>query len=118
MADAGVVVASKPYRKVVNKFAEALRVDPNHTQTPSEDFRDMLALMDQKSRERAVEWYRRGLRRGFDEATTAVAEGKIKFKDGTLVCPGKVVLTCKIRFRGLKPKAQEFEFTADELGFE
>lgn len=109
--------ASATYRKVVNKVAQALRVDPNHTRYPSEDLESITDLIDEKSKERALQWYRRGLRRGFEEACDAIAEGKLELKNGSLYCPNEVVISVRIKFKDTPRVEKEFVFSADELGF-
>lgn len=61
-----VGASSATYRKVVKKIAEVLRIDPEHARHPSEDFETISDVIDDKSRDRAMEWYRRGLRSGFE----------------------------------------------------
>jgi hypothetical protein len=115
---AGITVACRTYRKAVNKTAQALGIPPIHTGYPSYDFDDMLVAMDAKSRERALKLYRLGIRAGYDEATAAVANGKLWFDEGgDLVCPGKVTITRNVKFAGHKRKAVKFTYTAAELGF-
>jgi hypothetical protein len=109
--------ASATYRKAVNKVAQALRIDPNHTRYPSEDFESISDLIDEKSRERAFQWYRRGLRRGFEEACDAIVEGKLELKGNTLYCPNKVVISVRMKFKDAPRVEHEFTFSADDLGF-
>lgn len=109
--------SSKTYKKVVNTLAKVLRVKPNHGEFPSEDFQDMADLVDEKSKERAMKWYRRGLRRGFEGACDAILDDKLELKKGTLYCPSEVVISVRVKFRGEKWQDKEFTFTADELGF-
>lgn len=109
--------ASATYRKAVNKVAQAIRVDPNHTRYPSEDFESISDLIDEKSRERALQWYRRGLRRGFEEACDAIVEGKLELKGKTLYCPNEVVISVRVKFKDTSRSEMEFTFSADELGF-
>ena len=109
--------SSATYRKAVNKVAEVLRIDPNHTRYPSEDFEAISDVIDEKSRERALEWYRRGLRRGFEEACDAIVDGELEFKNKTLYCPSEVVISVRVKFRGIPRQEKEFTFSADDLGF-
>jgi hypothetical protein len=76
-------------------------------------------LVDVKSRERALKWYRMGLRRGFAEATDAVVDGGLEYKarTRTLYCPKKVVISVGVAFRGVLREEKQFTFTAKELGF-
>lgn len=110
--------ASKTYRNVVNKTAKALRVDPIHTKYPSEDFDSILAVMDEKSQKRALEFYRLGLRRGYDKATTDVANGILYFENEKLIFPkDKITITVHIRFTGCARRTEKFKFSANDLGF-
>ena len=71
------------------------------------------------SKERALQWYRRGLLRGFKEACDAVVEGKLEFKENTLYCPPKVVISVRIQFKGTSGmEEKKYTFTAEELGFD
>ena len=110
--------ASATYRKAVNTIAEALRIDPQHTRYPSEDLDIHAELIDEKSKERALEWYRRGLKRGFINACDAILEGDIELKGNTLIAPKKVFISVRIKFKGEKRKDEEFIFSSHDLGFE
>lgn len=112
-----ISASSATYRKAVNRVAKVLRVEPDHTRYPSEDFEAIADLIDEKSKERALQWYRRGLRRGFEEACDAVVDGKLEFKDGTLYCPSEVVISVRVRFKDTARIEKEYLFTAEELGF-
>lgn len=112
-----VGASSATYRKAVNKISDVLNLDPHHTKYPSEDFESAIELIDEESRKRALKWYKRGLRRGFEEACDAVVNGDLELKGDTLYCPSKVVISVRVKFRGMEAKDKEFEFTADELGF-
>jgi hypothetical protein len=109
--------ASATYRKAVNKLAKVLRIAPNHTKRPSEDFESISDLVDDKSKARALQWYKRGLRRGFEEACDAVVSRALELKNGTLYCPNEVIITVRVRFKGSEPESKEFVFSADDLGF-
>lgn len=109
--------ASATYRKAVNTIAAALRIDPQHTRYPSEDLDIHAELIDEKSKERALEWYRRGLKRGFINACDAILEGDIEMKGNTLYSPKKVSISVRVKFKGEKWKDEEFIFSSDDLGF-
>ena len=110
-------VASATYRKAVNKIADALRIDPQHTRYPSEDLDIHADQIDEKSKERALKMYRKGLRRGFINACDAILEGDLELKKNILYAPKKVTISVRIKFKGKKWKTEEFEFSSDELGF-
>ena len=109
--------SSKTYRKVVNKIAKVLRIKPNHSSFPSDDFEEMADLVDEKSKERAMKWYRRGIKRGFEEACDAILENEIELKNNTLTCPNEIIVSVRVKFRDEEWQDKEFKFTADELGF-
>ena len=110
-------VASATYRKAVNKISDALRINPQHTKYPSEDLETNSELIDGQSKERAMEWYRRGLRRGFINACDAILEGNLELKNSTLYSPEKIVISVRARFKGNKKQDKEFTFSSEELGF-
>ena len=109
--------APATYRKCVNRVARTLREPAQHTGYPSDDLEAVIDLIDVKSRERALEWYRRGIRRGFIEACDALLDGQLEMKEGTLYCPSDVVISVRVKFRGEPWERRTFEFTADELEF-
>jgi hypothetical protein len=109
--------SSKTYRKVINKLAKVLRVKPNHSEFPSEDFQNMADLVDEKSKKRPMRWYRRGIRRGFEEPCDAILNKSLELKKGTLYCPNDLVISVRVKFRGEEWQDKEFTFTANELGF-
>jgi hypothetical protein len=110
--------ASPTYRKAVNKIADALQIDPLHTKYPSEDLDFHVDQIDEKSKDRALKMYRKGLKRGFINACDAILEGDLEIKDKTLYAPKKVTISVKIKFKGEKWRSEEFVFSSKELGFE
>ena len=112
-----VHAASATYRKAVNKVAKTLRVPPNHTRYPSEDFDAVTGLIDEEAKKRALHWYERGIRRGFVEACDAILDGQLELKAGTLYCPSKIVISVRIKFRGDEWQDRDFEFKAGDLDF-
>jgi len=106
------------YRKVVNRVAKMLKEPPNHSKYPSDDFEAIADRIDEKARKRALEWYRRGIRRGFIEACDAMLDGQLKLKGSTLRCPSEVVISVRVKFRGEKWQKKQFTFSAEDLEFE
>jgi hypothetical protein len=117
--DSSVAVAasSATYRKATNKLAKAIRISPKHSSYPSGDFEAVTGLIDQKSRGRALKWYKRGIRLGFIEACNALLDGRLEFKNGTLYCPNKFTVSRKMRFRGQAMHELHFKFKAEDLDF-
>jgi hypothetical protein len=96
---------------------ETLRIPPNHTRYPSGDFETVTGLIDEKAKERALQWYERGIRRGFIEACDAFLDGQLELKAGTLYCPSKVVISVRVKFRGDDWQNRDFEFKAEDIDF-
>lgn len=115
MSSAGA--SSATYRKVVNRIATTLRQPAKHTRYPSDDFEAVAGRIDPESRQRALEWYRRGIRRGFIEACDALLDGQLQLKGRTLHSPPSVVISMRVRFRGERWRQQRFDFSAAELDF-
>jgi len=112
-----VDASSATYRKAVNKIAQELREPAHHTKFPSDDFDAIADLIDPQSRKRALEWYKRGIRRGFIEACDAVLDGQLKLKNKTLLCPPKVTISIRVKFKGQRWAKKTFTFEASELEF-
>lgn len=113
-----VAASSATYRKVVNRVAKVLKEPPNHSRYPSEDFEEMVEMIDEKSRDRALQWYKRGVRRGFIEACDAMLDGQLELKNNTLYCPGNVQICVKVKFRGEEWERLRIKFSAEDLGFD
>jgi len=118
MANPAAAASSKTYRKGVNMLSRALHRVPRHTAKPSKDYRRLVADVDQLLRENALEWYERGLRRGYAMATDHVVEGKLPFDGETLTCSRDIVLKLKVRFKGGKWQPVSYTFSPEEVGFE
>jgi len=115
--------SSKTYRKVVNVISKTIGVNPEHTRSPKRDFQATLAKLrdtiDENTIEVMLEFYEMGLRRGIDDATSAVANGKFYFKGDELRCPKKFTVTESFEFPGSRRRqAYEFTFSPEEIGFE
>ena len=113
-----VAASSATYRKAVNKVAKVLKEQPNHSRYPSDDFEEMVELIDEKSRDRAIQWYKRGVRRGFIEACDAMLDGQLELKNNILYCLNNVEISVRVKFRGEKWEKMRIEFSAKDLGFE
>jgi hypothetical protein len=109
--------ASATYRKAFKKIPDALQIEPLHTRYPSEDLDVHVEQIEEKSKDRALRMYRKGLRRGFINACDAILKGDLEMKNNTLYAPKKVAISVKIKFKGEGAKSEEFVFTAKELGF-
>ncbi|UXJ50876.1 hypothetical protein [Pseudomonas citronellolis] len=116
-AKSPAAASSATYRKAVNKITKVLREPANHSRYPSEDFEEVVDLIDEKSRDRAMQWYKRGLRRGFIEACDAMLDGQLKLKNNTLYCPSNVEISVRVKFRGEEWEGKKFNFSAKDLEF-
>lgn len=109
--------ASAAYRNANKKLAKAVGVDPMSGPRPSADFEMILEAIPDAMREKALEWYERGIRRGIAYATDRMADGTIQLDDdGSVIAPD--VLTVKVwtRIKG-KKEHHVLEVEAEEVGF-
>lgn len=114
----GIAGSSATYRKATNEVAKRLKVDPVHTQYPSEDFQDILDLLDEKQKEKAIEWYERGIIRGLTQATNWFLDGTIYLDNGVLKAPAEWEVKVRVKFAGEKWQKRRFKIEAEEIGFE
>jgi hypothetical protein len=84
MSKSPVGAASATYRKAVNGIASAVGLPPSHSKYPSEDFEAALESIPDALKEKALEWYIRGIKQGMAKATDLMAEGTIYVQDGTV----------------------------------
>jgi hypothetical protein len=118
ISDIHAAASSKTYRKVNTKLAAIARAPVKHGRFPSEDFEVMTGLLKDRSKERALHYYERGLRRGFIEACDALLDGRLELKDGKLYCRRKkMVISRRFRFSDQSRETHRFEFKAEDLDF-
>jgi hypothetical protein len=118
MSKSPVGASSATYRKVVNGIASAVGQKPSHSKYPSEDFEAALELIPDALKEKALEWYIRGIKRGMAKATDLMAEGKIFVQDGTVRAPATMELKVRTKLRGGEWERHAVEVQAKEIGFE
>lgn len=118
MSKSPIGAASATYRKVVNGIASAVGQKPTHSKFPSEDFEAALELIPEAFKEKALEWYIRGIKRGMAKATDLMAEGTIYVQDGAVIAPATMELKVRTKFRGDEWCRHEVEVQAKEIGFE
>lgn len=118
MSKSPVGAASATYRKAVNGIAEALDQEPNHSKYPSLDFESALADIPLAIKEKALEWYIRGVKRGMAKATDLMVEEKIYKENGTVYAPHKIKFNVRTKFNGGKWEFMQVEIQAKEIGFE
>ena len=143
--NSAAAASSATYRKVNNALADAVGVEPNHTQYPSGDF-ERLAKSSKKrmkslekdlanankrikalkkglakaDKKRLLESYKEGLRRGYITACDSLInpDGELSLKGGELFCDSKHI---KIRARMKVDRewhVKTFDFHRKELEFE
>lgn len=113
----GVAASSATYRKVTSEIAKRLKVKAYHTQFPSEDFVKIANLIGEKSKERALQFYELGLRRGLRKATDWFADGTIHYKDGEVEAPAILKVKVKIKFSGSGWQKHSFGIKTKDIGF-
>jgi len=109
--------SSATYRKVVNGIASAVGQKPSHSKYPSEDFEAALELIPDALKEKALEWYIRGIKRGMAKAIDLMAEGTIYVQDGTVRAPPTMEVKVRTKLRGEWDR-HAVEVQAKEIGFE
>jgi hypothetical protein len=114
----GIEASAATYRKATNQVAKKLKVDPEHTKYPSDDFKEIVKLIPEKIRNKALKWYKMGIKRGLTEATDMMADGKIYKKGNTVYCPGSIDINVKTKFKGEDWVKRSYKFTATHIGFE
>jgi hypothetical protein len=117
MSKTPVAAASATYRKAVNGIAEALDQEPSHSRYPSLDFEAALEGIPEAIKERAIEWYIRGIKRGMAKATDLMAEGKIYVQYGTVFAPPRIEVKVRTKHVG-KWESHSVKVQATEIGFE
>lgn len=118
MSNSPVSASSATYRKAVNGIAEALDQEPNHSSDPSLDFESALESIPDAIKQRAIDWYIRGIKRGMAKATDLMAEQKIYVQDGTVYAPTKIKIKVRTKLSGGEWERREVVVESREIGFE
>jgi hypothetical protein len=113
-----VAAASATYRKAVNKIADALDHKPSHSRYPSLDLDGAIEGIPDALKEKAIEWYIRGIKRGMAKATDLMVSKKIYLKEDAVYAPQRIKVNVKTRFRGGRWKSLEVIVNSVEIGFE
>jgi hypothetical protein len=112
----GAAASSATYKKVNNALGPIAGVHVKHGYFPSKDFEVMTEHLKGRSKERAFQYYERGLRRGFIEACHALLDGRLELKEGELYCSRqKIVISRKFNFSDGSSETRNFEFEAEDL---
>ncbi|MDQ6974257.1 MAG: hypothetical protein Q9M10_05185 [Mariprofundaceae bacterium] len=117
MSNSPMGAASATYRKAVNKIANVLDKDPNHSRYPSLDFDEALADIPDAMKEKAVEWYVRGIKRGMAKATDLMAKGDIYIEKDTVIAPDNISVNVRIKFKGGDWESLQVMVKSKEIGF-
>lgn len=118
MSNSPVGAASATYRKAVNGIADALNQEPSHSKYPSLDLDTALEGIPEALKEKAIEWYIRGIKRGMAKATDLMASNKIYSENGFVYAPQKIKVNVKTKFAGGKWESHEVIVKSSEVGFE
>lgn len=110
--------SSATYRTAVNKLAKKLKRKPIHTNRPSFDFEEMIdEILPEAMKEKALEWYQRGIKRGMDKATDLMVSGKIHRKGEVVYAPEKMKVRVRTKFSGEDWENHLFLIRSKEIGF-
>lgn len=118
MSKQSTAAASATYRKAVNRIAEVLDKDPDHSRYPSVDFDAAIESIPETMREKALEWYERGIRRGLSKATDLMADKTIYIEDGVVYAPKIIKVKVRTKMSGAEWAHHEFSIRSSEIGFE
>lgn len=118
MSKGPTAAASATYRKAINEIAEAVGKDPEHSRYPRTDFEAALESIPEAMREKALEWYERGIRRGLSTATDLMADKTIYLKDGVVYAPKTIKVKVRIKMSGTEWTSREFSIRSSDIGFE
>jgi hypothetical protein len=117
MSNSPVAAASATYRKVVNDIAEVSGQEPTHSRYPSLDFEVALEGMSEAGKQKAIEWYVRGIKRGMAKATDLMAAKTIYVEDETVYAPKKIKVNLLTKMKGERWKTLKVVINSHEIGF-
>ena len=117
MSNSSVGAVSATYRKAVNGIADALDQEPTHSKYPSLDLEAALEGIPDAFKQKAIEWYVRGIKRGMAKATDLMASRKIYIEDGTVYAPQKLKINVRTKFSGGDWEPLEVVVLTKEIGF-
>jgi hypothetical protein len=114
----GIEASSATYRETTKEVAKKLKVDAEHSNYPSDDFKEIIEMIPEKIKERAVKWYKMGIKRGLTKATDMMLDGEIYKKGNTVYCPNSFEVRVKTKISGEQWVKRKFEIKAEDIGFE
>lgn len=112
-----VSACSATYRRAVNKVAKAIKVQPNHTRFPSEDFEDIVSEIPDAMKSNAIGWYERGIKRGLRIATDLMANGEIYMSNNVVYAPPLIPVKTKVRFADSGWEVFKLNIDIEDIGF-
>lgn len=118
MSNSSISASSATYRKAVNGIAEALDQEPKHSRYPSLDLEVALEGIPEAIKQKALEWYVRGIKRGMAKATDLMAEQEIYIKNGTVFAPKTINIKVRTKLSGRDWERREVIVKSNEIGFE
>lgn len=118
MSSSPIAAASATYRKAVNGIARTTNQKPNHTKYPSLDLEEALETIPEAIKQKAIEWYIRGIKRGMAKATDLMLEKKICLKDEILYSPENISMSVRTKFKGEDWQHHKISIKPHEIGFE
>lgn len=118
MGNSPVSAASATYRKAVSGIAEALDQEPGHSRYPSLDLEAALEGIPEAIKQKAIDWYIRGIKRGMAKATDLMAEQRIYVRESTVYAPKTIKVKVRTRLSGGEWERREIVVQSSEIGFE
>lgn len=118
MSNSPAGAASATCRKAVNGIADALNQEPSHSKYPGLDLDAALDGIPEALKEKAIEWYIRGIKRGMAKATDLMVSNEIYFENGVVYAPQKIKVNVKTKFAGGNWEPLEVIVKPSEIGFE
>lgn len=118
MEKSKIAIASATYTIASQKVAGALGKKARYSGRPSQDLEEIVADIPEAMKEKALEWYLRGIKRGMTKATNLMLDGKIYMQDGAVFAPDTITVKVRTRFRNEEWSSKEFKVKASEIGFD
>mgnify|MGYP000366524539 CR=1 FL=1 len=118
MGKSEIAVASATYTIATQKVAGALGKKARHSGRPSLDLDEIVSDIPEAMKEKALEWYIRGIKRGMKKATDLMLEGKVYMQDGAVFAPNTITVKVRTRFRNEEWSSREFKVKSSDIGFE
>ncbi|MFZ1871750.1 MAG: hypothetical protein WAU54_02990 [Chania sp.] len=118
MEKSEVGAISATYRIAVKKVAGALGKEAQHTNSPKIDLDEIVADIPDTMKEKAIEWYLRGIKRGMTKATDLMLTGKIYMQGGTVIAPNTITVKVRTRFKDEEWSSRSFKIKASDIGFD